>query len=170
MAVSSASSLRDQLIGAWELISYTAYSSSDRSNVIHPMGPSARGIIMYTPDGYMSAQLQTPGVPNFNLPGTEAEWAAVGKNYIAYTGHFWLDEKGDEAGPLLVHEMRNSNMPRLVGDRQRRLLEIKEEQDGRYLYLSVKEPMDMNGEMRVPYVRWRRLPLNQEIREPSGKL
>jgi hypothetical protein len=46
-------SLRDQLVGAWELIEYTAYRGNDTSDFIHPMGPKAEGIIMYTPDGYM---------------------------------------------------------------------------------------------------------------------
>lgn len=66
----------------------------DRSNTIYPMGKAAQGIIMYTPDGYMSAQLQTPGVASFDPPGTDADWADVGRKYIAYTGRFFLDEKG----------------------------------------------------------------------------
>ena len=70
---------RDQLVGAWELVEYQAYSADDRSNTIHPMGKNAEGIIMYTPDGYMSAQLQTPGVPSFDPPGTDDNWAEVGR-------------------------------------------------------------------------------------------
>lgn len=118
---------RDQLIGAWTLIEYSANSPSDENDKIWPMGKNAQGIIMYTPDGYMSAQLQTPGVVDFDPPGTESEWAEVGKRYVAYTGRFFLDEKADSDGPILVHEMRNSNLPRLFGDRQRRLCEIKDE-------------------------------------------
>lgn len=52
--MSAMSSLREQLIGAWELVSYSAYLPSDKSNAIFPMGENAGGIIMYTPDGYMS--------------------------------------------------------------------------------------------------------------------
>jgi hypothetical protein len=92
----------------------------------------------------------------------------MGKNYIAYTGHFWLDENGDHHGPLLVHEMRNSNMPRLVGDRQRRLIKIQDESDGRYLILSTADPIQMGNEGRIPLVRWRRLEDNQAKREPSA--
>ena len=91
---------------------------------------------------------------------------SIGAAYVAYTGHFWLDEKGNSKGPLLVHEMRNSNTPRLVGDRQRRLCEIKDEEGGRFLYLSVADPIDMGGEQRVPLVRWRRLEENLAAREP----
>lgn len=117
----------------------------------------------------MSAQLQTPGVPDFPLPGSESQWARVGKNYIAYTGRYFLDEAGDDQGIMLVHEMRNSNMPRLVGDRQRRLCEIKDEEGGRYLYLSVGETVKQGGEDRFVLVRWRRLEDNQETREPAKR-
>ena len=167
-------SFRLKLVGAWELVEYKATLPDDPSNVFHPMGANAHGIIMYTPDGYMSAQLQTPGVPEpkgssiGSHAGSDAEWAKVGKNYVAYTGRFFLDEQGDDQGILLVHEMRNSNMPRLVGDRQRRLCEIKDESDGRYLYLRVGEPIKLGGEDRLAVVRWKRLEDNQETREPAG--
>ncbi|KAK5169016.1 uncharacterized protein LTR77_006325 [Saxophila tyrrhenica] len=154
-------SLRDQLVGAWELISYTAYRPDDKSDFIHPMGPKAQGIIMYTPDGYMSAQLQTPGLTK------GASWEDVGKNYIAYTGHFWLDEEGDSHGPLLVHHMRNSNLPYIVGDRQRRLVQIKDEEGGRFLILSTADPIKMGDVGRIPLVRWRRLEENRATREPA---
>jgi hypothetical protein len=162
------SSLREKLVGAWELIEYQAYLASDRSNKIYPMGPKAEGIIMYTPDGYMSAQLLTPGQKSFPLPGNESDWATVGKNYVAYTGQYYLDEYGDEKGPMLLHHMRSTNLPSLYGDTQRRLVQITDEADGRWLTLSAT-PMKIVGEdNRVPYVRWRRLPDNSKG-SPGGK-
>ena len=61
------SSFRDQLLGSWTLVSYTAHAPTNPADKVHPMGPNATGIIMYTPDGYMSAQLQTPGTPSSTL-------------------------------------------------------------------------------------------------------
>ena len=110
----------------------------------------------------MSAQLQTPGLT------TDASFEDMGRNYIAYTGHFWLDETNVDAhGPLLVHEMRNSNMPRLVGDRQRRLIKIQDEKDGLYLILSTADAIKFGNDDRIPLVRWRRLEDNQATREPK---
>lgn len=57
-------SLREQLIGAWELVSYVE-RPVDGGPDRHPMGEEPAGIIMYTPDGFMSAQLMTPGRPAF---------------------------------------------------------------------------------------------------------
>ena len=160
-------SFRSKLVGAWELIEYKATLPSDPNNIYHPMGKDAQGIIMYTPDGYMSAQLQTPGVPKFEPPGEDTDWAKVGRNYVAYTGRFFLDEEGDDKGPLLVHEMRNSSLPRLFGDRQRRLCKIKDEEGGRFLYLKPPGLLKFGDEERLAVVRWRRLEDNQEKREPA---
>jgi hypothetical protein len=125
---------------------------------------------MYTPDGHMSAQLRRPGQPNFATgdgisSATEAEWAEVGRNYVAYTGRFFLDES--KAEPLLLHEMRYSNIPRLVGDIQRRTVEVTDEEGGSYLNLGVKGESSVMGEMRVVKVRWKRMEDNKEKTPPS---
>lgn len=168
MATSS-STLRDQLVGAWELKEYYAYLPDNKSDVYYPMGRDATGIIMYTPDGYMSAQLLVPGQKPFK-EGTDAEWARVGKSYIAYTGAFYLDETGDEKGPILSHEMRNAMLPQLQGDTQRRLMKITDEKDGRWLTLAPDGPMKVapDGLDRTLVVRWKRLPDNHAAKAPHG--
>ncbi len=159
--------LRDQLIGAWELEEYYAYLPDNTSDRYYPMGADAEGMIIYTLDGYMSAQLLTPGQKPFK-DGTEADWAKVGKSYIAYTGAFYLDETGDEKGPILHHQMRNANLPQLLGDTQRRLLKITNEEDGRYLTLAPAGPMKIapNGLDRILVVRWKRMPGNHSVKAP----
>lgn len=59
-----AQGLRERLIGAWKLVSYVE-RPVDGSAPFYPMGEEPQGIIMYTPDGYMSAQLMHPGRPRF---------------------------------------------------------------------------------------------------------
>lgn len=156
------SSLRDKLVGAWELIEFCEYLPSDESNKIFPMGSNAQGIIMYTPDGYMSAQLQG----SEDQPEPQKSFMS---NYIAYTGHFYLDEDGDEEGPLLLHEMRNSSLKMLVGQTQRRFVKIVDEDDGRYLYLGASQ-QTQDKEKRITRVRWKRLPENLEVKPPKGQL
>ncbi|KAK5313674.1 hypothetical protein LTR70_007515 [Exophiala xenobiotica] len=160
-------SLREQLVGAWDLIEYCAYMPNDESDKMYPMGPEAKGIIMYTPDGHMSAQLLTRQKTFSRYSGTEDDWAQAGKNYVAYTGQFYLDEQGDKQGPVLMHHMRTSNLPELVGDTQRRLCKIQDESDGKYLYLSLGETRKVFGEDRMIRVRWRRMPDNQATKPPA---
>ena len=166
-------SLREQIVGAWELKQYYAHKVDDENDKIWPMGENAEGIIMYTPDGYMSAQLLTPGQKPFDedrYGGTDADWARVGRSYVGYTGHFFLDEQGDSKGrPILMHHMRTSSLPFLIGDTQRRMVRITEESDGRYLNLGLEEPTMMRGEKRVTVVRWRRMPDNSKATTPRAK-
>ena len=61
--------LREQLIGAWKLVSYVE-KPVDGSAAVHPLGERPMGIIMYTPDGYMSAQLMRPG----RRPFASGDW------------------------------------------------------------------------------------------------
>lgn len=170
MAGLANATLRNQLVGSWELIEYCAYLPRDESDKIYPQGADATGIIMYSPDGYMSAQLQTQGQKPFvRMEGTEEEWAQAGKSYVAYTGRFFLDEGGDEKGrPILKHEMRDSNIPFLRGDVQRRIVKIEQRAGARYLVLSLDEPTQRYGEDRLIRVTWRRLQDNQAVSPPEG--
>ena len=161
-------SLRDRLIGAWELVDYSAFSPDDPASKLYPMGKDAKGVIMYTSSGYMSAQLQIPGQPPFQSGdisgGSKDELAEAGKNYLAYTGPFYLDETGDE--PLLQHHMSNSSFPNWFGNTQRRVVSISDDGDGEYLTLGPEAPAMVLGEMRMAQLAWRRLPDNCAAQAP----
>ncbi|KAL9610655.1 MAG: hypothetical protein Q9167_004664 [Letrouitia subvulpina] len=159
------SSLRFQLIGAWELVKYSAPKEQDHNNVVYPMGEDAQGIIMYTPDGYMSAQIQKSGQPKFQIDdlnaGTEEELRAVGKHYVAYTGPFYIDESGEM--PILQHHITNCTFPNWLGKTQRRTVVFSEEGAEKYITLGPESPVMILGEMRIPQLKWRRLKDNQAL-------
>jgi Lipocalin-like domain len=112
--------LREQLVGAWRLVSYV---EKDVETGVEdaPMGEKPEGIIMYTPDGYVSAQLCTSGRHNFadgdQYRGTPAEYVDAASSYMAYSGPFYLDETKH----MLQHEMNISLFPNWKGQRQMRL-------------------------------------------------
>ena len=64
-------SLRDRLIGAWSLVSYEE-RPVDGSPSFYPMGTSPKDIIMYTSDGFMSAQLSKPDRKPFRSGDTQS--------------------------------------------------------------------------------------------------
>src|SRR5258708_8860411 len=109
-------SLRESLIGAWELVSAVErdVETGFENNVL---GERPQGFILYTPDGYMSAQLQglarAPFAEGDLLRGSPAEYIAAGSSYIAYSGRFFVDE----AKRSLSHEMAVSFFPNWVGQR-----------------------------------------------------
>ncbi|HWS91651.1 MAG TPA: lipocalin-like domain-containing protein [Mycobacterium sp.] len=86
--------LRDKLVGAWELVSYIEQDSPD-GPVRYPHSEDAQGLIIYTPDGYMSAQTHPAG-PNYDRPvasgGTTEQAAAAALRYLAHNGRYFVDE------------------------------------------------------------------------------
>jgi Lipocalin-like domain len=106
----SETSLKEQLVGAWTLSSCVE-RDVETGLENHPFGEHPLGLILYTPDGYMSAQLQRPERPPFAdgdlLHATQEEYAAAGSSYVAYSGRFFVDE-GKKS---LSHEMAVSFFP-----------------------------------------------------------
>src|SRR5258708_6731565 len=120
----SENSLREQLIGAWALSSFVE-RDIETGVENHPFGKRPLGLILYTPDGYVSAQLQRPERPPFAdgdiLRATPEECAAAGSSYIAYSGRFFVDE-GKKS---LSHEMAVSFFPNWFAQRQVWLAEVE---------------------------------------------
>ena len=147
----SETSLREQLVGAWTLTSCVE-RDIEMGVEHHPFGERPLGLILYTPDGYMSAQLQRPERPPFAegdlLRATPAEYAAAGSSYVAYSGRFFVDE-GKKS---LSHEMAVSFFPNWLGQRQVRLVDL----NGDHLQLSTDKPQRINGVLKTVTMSWRR--------------
>jgi hypothetical protein len=137
----TAGTVLSRLIGTWQLVSYKAYSAKDPEDFIYPMGKDCKGMLMYSIDGYMGAQMQEPGQANFSSPdlngGSEAELADSAGRYFGYTGEFYLDESGDE--PILKHKMQLSTFPNWLGNVQRRVMRF----EGDCLILSPEAPVEI---------------------------
>jgi hypothetical protein len=144
-------SLREQLVGAWALSSFVE-RDIETGVENRPFGERPLGLILYTPDGYMSAQLQRPDRHAFAdgdvLRATSEEYAAAGSSYVAYSGRFYVDE----AKRSLSHEMTVSFFPNWLGQRQVRLVEV----DGKRLQLSTDGPQRFNGVLKTATLTWRR--------------
>jgi hypothetical protein len=144
-------SLRERLIGAWKLVSYVE-NPVDGTAPFHPMGESPEGMILYTPDGYMSAQLMRPGRPRFAsgdwFNGTDQELKEEAMGYIAYSGHF----HADEGSQTLTHSMFVSLFPNWLGQTQPRVVRI----EGDMLHLSSAAPITSAGKKTMSHLAWKR--------------
>jgi hypothetical protein len=147
----SENSLREQLAGAWALSTFVE-RDIETGVENHPLGARPLGLIMYTPDGYVSAQLQRRERLAFAdadpLRATAEEYAAAGSSYIAYSGRFFVDEDKKS----LSHEMAVSFFPNWFGQRQVRLVEVNDET----LRLSTDGPQRFNGALKMATLTWRR--------------
>ncbi|MEZ0383907.1 MULTISPECIES: lipocalin-like domain-containing protein [Mycobacteriaceae] len=112
--------LRDAILGGWELSSMES-RDVDTGAVSHPLGSAPRGLILYTGDGYMSAQLAS------------GDDAAL-RQYIAYGGRFRVDE--DTA--TVHHLVSVSMLPELLTAPQLRQATV----DGDRLTLSATTTSD----------------------------
>lgn len=145
-----AEDLRSQLIGAWTLVSYES-RRTDGTGVLYPLGPDAEGIIMYTPDGFMSAQIMRPGRPNFHQADVHqadtAEFAAAAEGYLAYSGPYTVSDEG-----IVNHHVSVSLFPNWIGGIQARVATV----DGTRLELGPPEPILIDGEQRTAHLIWSR--------------
>jgi hypothetical protein len=153
MTTLSTQDLRHYLVGAWTLESYQS-SELDGSDVRYPLGADARGIIMYTPDGYMSAQImradRAPFVRGDLAVADGDELAAAAKGYLAYTGPYTVLDNS-----VVAHHVDVSLLPNWIGGTQYRAAQVG---DGR-LQLSPAEPVLINGKLRNGRLIWQRAKL-----------
>ncbi|MGD1217169.1 lipocalin-like domain-containing protein [Streptomyces krungchingensis] len=141
--------VRGKLLGAWHLVSYTATSAD--GDVVQPLGPAPYGLILYTPEGYMSAQLgrgDRPPLESARLEDAatdELARAAIG--YVAYGGPF------DVTGPTTVeHRVTTSLFPNWIGRAQARTVSF----DGPLLRLGLATPTRLWGAERTAELTWSR--------------
>ena len=147
-------SLRDRLIGAWRLAEFTV--TAEDGTVTYPMGEDVEGLIIYTPDGYMSAQLMEPGRPAYAsgefTHGTTEEEAAAAAGYLAYSGPFYVDEET----ATLKHHMSVSLFPNWLNQTQERFVEL----EGDTLTITAA-PILVEGSARTPRLIWKRATPNR---------
>ncbi|HZC93379.1 MAG TPA: lipocalin-like domain-containing protein [Mycobacterium sp.] len=150
MTVIAAQDLRTSLVGAWTLESYESRSLDD-SSVIYPLGSDAQGIIIYTADGYMSAQLmrsqRTPVHSDDLHLAPEGELAAAASGYLAYSGPYTIVNDA-----LVTHHVVVSLLPSWIGGAQYRVAHLHDSR----LELSLAEPALIHGERRNATLIWRR--------------
>ncbi|KAK5116913.1 hypothetical protein LTR62_006634 [Meristemomyces frigidus] len=155
--------LRQRLIGTWKLESYIAHPTPESTikRPTHPMTSRVTGFIMYTPDGYMSAQMLIPGQQSFKRgEGEEPQWAEAGKRFFAYSGPYYITNEGAGREEVLRHTFQICNLPGWIGDIQVRTHEFEDE--GQVLVLGSEEPTEIKGDKRIPVLKWRRARDNSE--------
>ena len=140
-------SLADALPGAWRLERWTLEYPDGR--VVRPFTPAAQGLLVYTPDGHMSAVLQAPGRARLSSEDltrvADADKAAAFAGCVQYAGRWHVE------GDSVVHMVEFAVNPNLIGTRQVRGVELQVER----LELVAREPLEGGGE-RVHRLAWRR--------------
>lgn len=144
--------LRENLIGSWNLVSYTERTYPD-GPVSHPHGPNPVGLILYTPDGYMSAQIMTPDRPTYDQAsaagGTPTQRATAAAGYLAYSGPYTVNESTGD----ITHYVTVSLLPNWLEHPQLRHSVLAAD----LLTLSAHTPQP-DGTDLLSTLLWRRAP------------
>jgi hypothetical protein len=97
-AWAQATSVKDQLVGAWSFVSVV--SQSDDRTRAEPFGASPRGIIIFSPDGRFSLFQSSTNVPRLAASNparaTSEEAGAVVRESIAQYGSYTVNEAARE--------------------------------------------------------------------------
>lgn len=117
------SELKNKILGTWKLLSY--HRLDEDGEKVYPLGTDPSGFLMYTEDGYMSAQLMKQNRPDYTLEGlhngTREEMAEAAHGYHAYAGKYEIDEEDGS----VYHHNEVSLIPNRLGDIQDRQIEFQ---------------------------------------------
>jgi hypothetical protein len=143
--------LRERLVGAWRLVDVVE-EPVDGSPVRRPHGEQPIGLLLYTPDGHMSAQIMERRRDRAHTPDwsdlTSQEYADEARSYFAYSGTFQVDE----AAGTVTHSVEVSLFPGWLGTGQVRAVKL----DGRALELSTASPVQSGGRLVTTRISWER--------------
>ena len=123
--------IRERLAGCWRLVSYNV-TPVEGGEAERPLGDHPLGTILYTPDGYMSAQLARQGPYDHDDQQPDAY-------YIAYSGPCTYDDK-DGSFSLKVHAAWR---PNYVGTDQKRMFHFE---NGKLIFGTLANSIRSNGE------------------------
>jgi len=142
--------IRDTLLGAWELVSFTATKVGEDTPT-YPMGQAARGKIMYSESGQMSVSLirenRAPFLSQDPLSGTVEERAQAFSEYFSYCGSFRY------RSGMIFHDVEHCSFPNWSGCTLMRMATINEEG---HLVLSTL-PVEVGGSVGVQTLTWKKI-------------
>lgn len=144
--------IQDQFIGAWNLVHWDV-QTADGKHYNYPYGEGAKGTIIYTQAGKMSAQLMQLNRPKFEVShswkGTEKELRTAFQGYTAYSGRFKIVDN------TVVHQVEMSLFPNWIGTDLIRVFEFREA--GNQLLLSTIPFATRKGILVKQVLLWERL-------------
>jgi len=114
-------SLKQQLVGAWTMLSNTFDQDGKKSE---PFGPGAKGSVILTSNGRVAVVITRADLPkvasNNRTTATPEESQAIVSGSIAYFGTYTVNEPEK----TLVMQLEGSTFPNWTGGEQKRMIEI----------------------------------------------
>lgn len=142
-------SLKDQLIGSWEIVSnYQQYEGGKKANIF---SETPKGNVIFDRDGRFSFQLYNPKAVKFasnnRMEGTPDEYKAAGQRTIAYYGTYTVDEKEGK----LTYNIEYCSFPNWEGTKRTATITVKGDE-----FRQTSAPIPSSKGTFVPHLVWKR--------------
>ena len=134
--------LAAKLLGAWRLVTWSLVYADGRP-AEYPLGADACGIILYTPDGHVSATLMRKSRPRA-APGSAEEAATAYADCFAYAGRYVVRDGA------VHHTIEIATNPALIGMTSMRQIDLAGER------LTLSGPDFAAGSPRTQCIVWQR--------------
>ena len=138
-----------QLHGGWDLLAWRI-DYDDGRPASFPFGADASGMLLYTPDGCMSAGIARR--ERAGLGGGSVRHASAGQRAAAFDSYFHYHGTWSVDGGQVAHTVTGALNPDFVGTRQVRTATLA----GDELELSAEDLLPGTAVRRRHVLRWRR--------------
>jgi hypothetical protein len=122
--------MKERMLGTWRLLRWTRVA--DGVEEPSPFGTDPVGLLLYLPDGYMSANLMRRN----------------GANYLGYSGRYEIDEVESS----VLHRIEVSSSPKWTNTARKRFVQFT---DGRMALSTL--PLPAQGKEAVVTLLWERV-------------
>ncbi|ERJ58089.1 lipocalin-like domain-containing protein [Sphingobacterium paucimobilis] len=144
-------SIKNEIIGTWELLSYIEVPINGIDSSF-PFGKTPKGLLLYSPDGYMSVQISASDDLKYRsddrMHPSEEESQQRMRGYLAFSGRYTVDNRRAH----VVYDIESSFFPNWEGIRQVRKLDF----DGDILFQKSLDPIRSDGRMVHAHMTWKR--------------
>lgn len=145
-------SIKNEIIGSWKLLSYIEVPI-DGIDSNFPVGKCPKGILIYSPDGYMSVQITADSSQFFvsedRMIASNEELRNRLRSYIAFSGRYLVD---NDAACVIYH-IETSLFPNWEDSKVVRKLDFEND----VLYQKTLEPISSNGQLVHAYMTWQKV-------------
>lgn len=139
--------MSQKFVGVWKLVSFQFHRGDQ---ITYPAGENPLGYLMYTSNGYMSAQVMAEERQQFAVDdprgGTFEEYADAMKTYSGYCGTYEVREN------VIIHNMEVSWYPNWTGTQIIRYFKL----DGDMLTVN-SPPMLVEGVQLTAHAVWQKI-------------
>ena len=146
--------INESLVGTYILVSWE--SRHESGDITYPLGPGAKGVISYSPDGFMFVHVMADNRKKHSsgelFGGSDIEIIDSASSHISYCGSY--EVVGDE----VIHYVSVSSFPNWVPSEQRRNWNFRGDQ----LFLSA-QGLQVGNEKVDAYLIWKRAKSRHDI-------